>query len=125
MKKIETFEGNELYGRPIPYPVNNPRCSFIGTDPAGNDIFVPIDHDLLSRHMVLLGGIGTGKTNTFNQIIRQLRQTMTADDVMIIFDTKGDFYKAFYRPGDIVISNDETATGPDGVDYWNIFNEIE
>jgi len=50
---------------------------------------------------------------------------MTADDVMIIFDTKGDFYNAFYKPGDVVISNDHTATGPNGVDYWNIFNEIE
>ena len=44
---------------------------------------------------------------------------------MIIFDTKGDFYKEFYKPGDVVISNDETAVGPDGKpDYWNIFNEV-
>ena len=43
---------------------------------------------------------------------------------MIVFDTKGDFYQEFYRPGDIVISNDPTATGSDRKDYWNIFNEI-
>ncbi len=36
---------------------------------------------------------------------------------------KGDFYQEFYRPGDIVISNDPT-TGAAGKDYWNIFNEI-
>lgn len=74
---------------------------------------------------MLLGGIGTGKTNAFFQIVRQLRAGITRDDVMIIFDTKGDFYREFYRPGDVVISNDETATGQDGTDYWNIFNEIE
>ena len=74
---------------------------------------------------MFLGGIGTGKTNAFFQIVRQLRAGITRDDVMIIFDTKGDFYREFYRPGDIVISNDETATGQDGTDYWNIFNEIE
>jgi len=50
---------------------------------------------------------------------------MTPNDIMIIFDTKGDFYRAFYKPGDVVISNDHTATGPSSVDYWNIFNEIE
>lgn len=125
MKKIEVFDGNELYYQPLHYPTNNPKCAFIGTTGAGQDIYVPLDHDLLSRHMMLLGGIGTGKTNTFNQLIKQLKQTMTRDDIMIIFDTKGDFYKEFYQPGDIVISNDGTATGPNGPDYWNIFNEIE
>lgn len=125
MKKIEVFDGNELSENPILYPTQNPRCAFIGVDKTGRDVYVPIDANLLSRHMVLLGGIGTGKTNTFNQIIRQLRASMTQEDIMIIFDTKGDFYNTFYRPGDIVISNDNTATGPTGKDYWNIFNEIE
>lgn len=125
MKKIEVFDGNELQQLPILYPTNDPRCAFIGTSPDGKDLYVPVDDNLLSRHMMLLGGIGTGKTNAFNQIIGQLRDSMTRDDIMIIFDTKGDFYKTFYRPGDIVISNDETATGTNGKDYWNIFNEIE
>lgn len=126
MKKIETFEGNQLYYQPVPYPIEKPKCAFVGVNPTtGQDIYVPLDNNLLSRHIMLLGGIGTGKTNSFNQIIRQLRQTMSYDDIMIIFDTKGDFYNTFYRPGDIVISNDDTATGSNGTDYWNIFNEIE
>ena len=49
---------------------------------------------------------------------------MTSNDVMVVFDTKGDFYDTFYRQGDIVISNDEKATGPREKDYWNIFEEI-
>ena len=125
MKRIEVFDGNALWEQPIIYPTENPRCAFIGVDPNGRDVYVPVDANLLSRHMVLLGGIGTGKTNTFNQIIGQLRNSMTQEDIMIIFDTKGDFYNTFYRPGDIVISNDNTATGPRGKDYWNVFNEIE
>ena len=84
-----------------------------------------MDEELLSRHMMLLGGIGTGKTNAFYQIISQLRKGMTEQDIMIVFDTKGDFYQSFYQPGDVVISNDATACGPDGPDYWNIFNELE
>lgn len=125
MKQISVFDGNQLMEDPVPYPVRNARCAFMGTNRVGGDIYVPLDAELLSRHLMFLGGIGTGKTNAFFQIIQQLRSSMMADDVMIVFDTKGDFYKEFYRPGDVVISNDETATGPGSVDYWNIFNEIE
>lgn len=125
MKAIEVFDGNSLEREPVVYSVTNPRCAFIGTDEQGKEQYVPLDEELLSRHMMLLGGIGTGKTNSFFQVVRQLRQTTTQNDVMIIFDTKGDFYREFYQPGDVVISNDSTATGSSGVDYWNIFGEIE
>ena len=125
MQRIEVFDGNALQQTPIIYPTTDPRCAFVGIDANRRDIYVPVDAELLSRHIMLLGGIGTGKTNAFNQIIGQLRASMTHDDIMIIFDTKGDFYQRFYRPGDIVISNDDTATGPNGPDYWNIFHEIE
>lgn len=75
--------------------------------------------------MLLGGGIGTGKTNAFFQMVSQIKDKLTSNDVMIIFDTKGDFYKEFYQSGDIVISNDKTAVGADGKpDYWNIFNEV-
>ena len=125
MKQIEVFEGNKLHDTPIQYPINNPICAFKGIGLNNTPRTVPLDMDLLSRHLMFLGGIGTGKTNALEQIIAQLKQKMTANDVMIIFDTKGDFYRSFYQPGDIVISNDNTATGSDGVDYWNIFNELE
>ena len=125
MKKVEVFDGNELRSTPVEIAVTNPTCAFIGVDSAGKDMYLPLDDNLLSRHMVLLGGIGTGKTNTFNQILRQLRFSLKQDDIVIIFDTKGDFYNSFYKPGDTVISNDDTATGPNGPDFWNIFNEIE
>ena len=49
---------------------------------------------------------------------------MTADEVMFIFDTKGDYYNQFYREGDIVISNDERATDGIRINYWNLFREI-
>lgn len=117
--------GNELHrNAPI---IDNPdaRIRLSGTDDTGQSKSIPISDSILSRHIMLLGGIGTGKTNALFQIISQLSDTLTKDDVMIIFDTKGDFYKEFYAPGDIVISNDETAVGSDGnPDYWNIFNEV-
>lgn len=125
MKKIEVFDGNELRDLPVEYPVQIPRCTLYGQDRRGGQVVVPLDDELLSRHIMLLGGIGTGKTNAFYQVVSQLRRGMTDQDVMIVFDTKGDFYNAFYRKGDVVISNDSTACGPDGPDYWNLFNELE
>jgi len=119
LKKNEVFEGNKLYNSPVPYQVGNAVCAFLGE--TGNVVF---DEELLSRHIMFLGGIGTGKTNAFTQIMGHIRQNMTADDVMVVFDAKGDFYRDFYRNGDIVISNDETATGANGADFWNIFGEI-
>jgi len=125
MKKIEIFEGNTLHNIPVQYDINNQICAFHGVGVDNLNLTVPLDAELLSRHLMFLGGIGTGKTNAIEQIISQLKRNMTLDDVMIIFDTKGDFYRSFYKPGDIVISNDDTATGSNNPDYWNIFNEIE
>ena len=85
---------------------------------------IPISEDLLSKHILLLGGIGTGKSYTMNHLIKNIRARMTADDVMVIFDTKRDYYREFWLPGDVVISNDDRACGPDGPDYWNIFKEV-
>ena len=125
MKQIEVFDGNVLREYPVEYPVHQPNCALFGLDRNGGRIMVPLDEQLLSRHMVLLGGIGTGKTNAFYQVMSQLRKSMTDQDVMVVFDTKGDFYQAFYQPGDAVISNDGTAIGPNSVDYWNLFQELE
>lgn len=51
--------------------------------------------ELLSKHLLLLGGIGSGKTNVINFIIDSLQKKMTDDDVMIIFDSKGDYKEKF------------------------------
>jgi len=125
MKIIEVFEGNILHDTPVRYPVNNPYCAFFGIGGNGDSLTIPLDADLLSKHIMFLGAIGTGKTNAFSQLITQIRRNVTASDVVIIFDTKGDFYNEFYQKGDIVISNDDAATGTNGKDYWNIFGEIE
>lgn len=123
-KDVQVFEGNELKLSSPALSGNSARCFLYGMDGIDSDTKIPMSDELLSRHLLFLGGIGTGKTNAIYQIIAQLRRTMTANDVMVIFDTKGDFYKEFYRKGDIVISNDNKATGSSGTNYWNIFREL-
>lgn len=132
---VKVFEGQELHTkvpasalvaqRPTqdcPRPIN---VIFNGTNGENNPDRFILNEKLLSQHLMLIGGIGSGKTNTFNQILQSIVPQLSSKDVMIIFDTKGDFYKEFYRPGDIVISNDSTACGNIGVDYWNLINEID
>ena len=123
--KSSVLFGEELHREPPQFLGEASICSLSGTAGNGQAYQLPLSKDIQSKHIMLLGGIGTGKTNTFFQIVSQLKEKMTNEDIMIIFDTKGDFYKEFYRPGDVVISNDETATGGDCLDYWNIFNEID
>ena len=95
-----------------------------GSDDNNTNTFISLSDDILSKHIMFLGGIGTGKTNALYHLISQIKNKMTPNDAMVVFDTKGDFYKEFYKPGDVVISNDKTAIGLNGLDYWNIFNEI-
>jgi len=127
MKTTEILDGNRLHTSPIRLniPEHEIKCAFLGKSFDGNSAIVPFNNDLLSRHILFLGGIGTGKTNSFFQLIKQLQYSLTPDDVMIIFDSKGDFHELFCNTNDIVISNDDRSRGVNGVDYWNIFNEIE
>ena len=57
--------------------------------------YLNIDNDIMSKHILLSGGTGSGKTNAFYLILDQLKSKMTQNDVMIIFDTKGDYYNKF------------------------------
>ena len=117
--------GDRLLHNPPNFPCENTSCAFSGASIDGNPSQIPLTADLLSKHLLFVGGIGTGQTNAFCQVISSLTNNLTNNDIMIIFDTKGDFYREFYRPGDVVISNDNTATGSTALDFWNIFNELD
>ena len=64
-----------------------------------------LDEDILSKHMMLVGGTGCGKSTLFYHLFKQIRQNLSSEDVLIVFDTKGDFYKRFRKPEDYVIGN--------------------
>jgi hypothetical protein len=80
------------------------------------------DDEYLSRHVLFLGGIGTGKSNAMYQLLDPLRQSASQDDVFVIFDTKGDFLEKFYRDGDAVISS--TPDRDQGGVKWNLFSDL-
>jgi len=80
------------------------------------------DDKALGKHVLFLGGIGTGKTNAMMQLVHALRENAGPDDVFVIFDTKGDFYREFYRDDDCVISTD--PVGDAGGVIWNLFRDL-
>ena len=86
-----------------------------------------LDADTQSKHLLLLGGIGTGKTNVFKQIIAQkLHDGLSDEDVMLIFDAKGDFYEDFFdrtNPRHALIGNAERFHWV--THHWNLFAELD
>jgi len=92
--------------------------------PDGRSTF-GLNADRLSKHLLLLGGIGSGKTNAVNLLLSQLLSQLTAQDIMLIFDAKGDYYRAFFQPGNprhIVIGNSRSYQH--NTLRWNIFGEL-
>jgi type IV secretory pathway TraG/TraD family ATPase VirD4 len=79
-------------------------------------------HKILEKHVLLLGAIGTGKTNVMMHLLSGLRKKAGADDVFVIFDTKGDFLREFGRDTDAIISShpDEDQRGV----IWNLFRDL-
>ena len=77
---------------------------------------------LIETNILFLGGIGSGKTNAMKHLVRQFRDKSGPDDVFVFFDTKGDFLRQFYRPGDATISS-TPATEQGGV-VWNVFRDL-
>ena len=82
-----------------------------------------VSEELIDKHTLLIGSTGCGKTTLLNAMISQIQDKMTENDVMIIFDSKGDFYREFWDDKkSVVIGNSEPYYSLSA--RWNIFKEI-
>lgn len=103
---------------------------YIGANPAefgvrglgGCDI--GLSDAMLGRHVLFLGGIGTGKTVGMSALVKSIRDGLTEDDVIVFFDTKGDYYAEFNRDGDAVIAATTATNEFAGQVSWNLFEEF-
>lgn len=115
MVKTTILDGNCIKDKMhIPSTIAS-KIQFVGTEYS-----IPISESVFSKHILYTGTIGTGKTTAIFQLLDQLIPEMKSDDVMVVFDTKGDFKQRFFREGkDVVIGCNSDAT-----QKWNIFKEV-
>jgi len=82
-----------------------------------------LSSEIFSRNILCTGGGGSGKTNAISSIVHQIKTNMQHNDVMVIFDTKGDYFHEFYdRQTDAIIGSSpqyQTIS-----EKWNVFHEI-
>ena len=82
-----------------------------------------LSKELLSRHMLFIGGTGSGKTNALNFFLQDIKSKMTDNDVMIVFDTKGDFENKFFdKSKDVVMGNSPRYR--ERSERWNIYEDV-
>jgi type IV secretory pathway TraG/TraD family ATPase VirD4 len=118
---VKILQGSTVSKNVPPEDVKETKIVLNGTF-KGEVASVPISSDVLSKHSLFIGGIGSGKTTLFYHFVSQLKKTMTANDIMIIFDSKGDFHEKFYSKQDLLIGNSKQYR--EHSQYWNIFKEI-
>lgn len=101
--------------------VQNPRVSIPGCF-RGTKSLLKINDSILSKHILLIGSTGCGKSNVFYHVVDQIKRSMSINDIMIIFDTKGDYYNLFSSASDLVIGNSSEYRHKSC--KWNIFKEV-
>ena len=121
MEKTKVIFGNDI--RTTVY-IEQPDAIVLYEDRDNLESSFTLNPQILSRHLMLLGGTGSGKTNVFNLTLEQLRdeENTSENDILIIFDTKGDFKRNFYRHGDIILGNGKEYRALSA--RWNIFDEV-
>lgn len=115
------IQGTAVSTNGVPKSPSNPLLLLKGKF-NGRTASFGLGEDIISKHMMLVGGTGCGKSTLFYHIIEQLKSKMTNTDVMIIFDSKGDFYSKFFSKKDCVIGNSPQYIRQS--ERWNIFKEI-
>ena len=93
---IKTILGQSINEIPVPsWTADKSRNPFVAfQDPKTKKLF-GMSKDMLAYGFLALGAPGTGKTNFFNMALDRLIATMAPTDVLVIFDTKGDYIETF------------------------------
>lgn len=120
---VKPLYSNAVVNNPVPpYNPSKDIVKLTGIHD-GKPAAFGLSEDHFNKHLLLVGSTGCGKTTTFIKIVNQLQKKMTQDDVMIIFDTKGDFAKSVQVSGEkLFLANSAPYRAVS--EKWNIFKEI-
>ncbi|NCC44883.1 MAG: hypothetical protein EOM18_15190 [Clostridia bacterium] len=123
----KTLLGQSISETPVPsWTADKSKSPFVAfQDPKTKKIF-GLNKEMLAYGLLAIGAPGTGKTNFFNMGLDRLMATMESTDVIVIFDTKGDYLETFGNKvpdkDRIIIGNGEMYRNITG--YHNIFAEV-
>jgi len=98
--------------------------SLVGSDGNGRDALLPVSDALLSRHLLLLGARGTGKSHVMRHLLRNLRANLGDKDVLVVLDPLGGHGAQLMQAGDVVFADDARASDGLGEAQWNLFTEL-
>ena len=123
----QTLFGQNVLENPVPvWTADQARRPYVAFQDPGTGKRIGINRHMLSLGLLAMGVPGSGKTNFFNMNLSGLLATMGERDVIVIFDTKGDYLSEFSGriAGEerIVIGAGEEYRGITG--YHNLFAEI-
>lgn len=122
-----TFFGQCLHENPVPQETADWENSpFVIIQDPDTGARIGINKDMLSLGVLALAAPGGGKTNLFNIILKGILKEMQDQDVVVIFDTKGDYLREF---GNKIAEQDRIIVGTGSIyknstSYHNIFAEI-
>lgn len=116
-----TLQGSFVRENPAPQLSGKER-TLMNVRCRGKPAQIGLDDDDLGRGVLLVGTSGTGKSSALVNLLKPIRDNLSAEDVMVIFDYKGELRGALARPNDILIGNGGQGRGPNK--RWSIFKEL-
>lgn len=91
-----TLFGQSIHENPVPvWTANKDHKPFVAFQDPKTGKVIGISKELLAYGFITLAEPGGGKTNLLNMITAMLLATQEPNDKLIIFDTKGDYFREF------------------------------
>ncbi len=115
MDRYAVQMGQSLLERP---PQATKREGICISSKDSGDIY--LTKTILSKHILAIGSIGSGKTNGLFHIGKNVIQKLHEMDRCVFFDAKGDYEREFAASTDIVIGKVHGG----GSQAWNIFADL-
>lgn len=112
--------GHSLENNTAP-PINTENFIRLQGTSNGRSSSFGISECVIQKHLMLMGGTGSGKTNSLKLILPQIQNHMNDNDIALVFDSKLDF-DVFHSDSDYVISCRDDFRGCPAI--WNIFMDV-
>ena len=94
----QTLFGQSIQENPVPvWTTNKEHKPFVVFQDPKSRKMIGISKDKLAYGTLIVGDPGGGKTNLINMPVNRLLATLGSNDVLIIFDPKGDYYREFWN----------------------------